>query len=497
MMAATPIRCLLDAAVLLEFYRHSTGADYLPESKALVHEAMRACATITAEFAVGLSRFQDVLAAEPLLASKLRLLTSDHANALLDKLSSEQEDDLSSLLNDIVADAELTSSRALRTRKYIRPIRDEVGYVLRLALLARGEGNQVVILSADRFDIAEALARLQSRPARRNWVGSLESVDVVIAGTVVVFATLPACSAEGVARGYSLVMKGGGMKALGYAGALQELAPFYSFDRFVGTSAGAIAASLLGAGWTASALEEELATLQLRRMVSLNPLKVVGNLLFRGGLFDGTALQNWIELALRRQLALHRTVTFADLPFDVRIPVSTSRRGTVVFGKTTHPEASVAYAARCSSSIPFFFVPANWEDGMAVDGGAQHNLPIRPYVESGGDERVIILSLESASKRSGNRGGLRFPLFGLAGSLSNIWLDQDEDALMRRHSSSLITIDTGTIGAAQLTVTARDREFLVASGRLAAVKFLERDRPALADRRRELEAQVNAMAGAE
>src|SRR5262249_35724809 len=49
---------------------------------------------------------------------------------------------------------------------------------------------------------------------------------------------------------HAVVMKGGGVKGLALAGALLELEKHFYFDRHVGTSAGAIAATLLAAGYT-------------------------------------------------------------------------------------------------------------------------------------------------------------------------------------------------------------------------------------------------------
>lgn len=50
-------------------------------------------------------------------------------------------------------------------------------------------------------------------------------------------------------------MKGGGVKGLAYVGALSVLTSHYTFHRYVGTSAGAIAAILLAAGFTPDELE--------------------------------------------------------------------------------------------------------------------------------------------------------------------------------------------------------------------------------------------------
>jgi GTPase SAR1 family protein len=56
-------------------------------------------------------------------------------------------------------------------------------------------------------------------------------------------------------KGCALVMKGGGIKGLAYVGAIRELNHYYNFQWFVGTSAGAISAVLLGAGYTVDELE--------------------------------------------------------------------------------------------------------------------------------------------------------------------------------------------------------------------------------------------------
>src|SRR5262245_10146036 len=56
-------------------------------------------------------------------------------------------------------------------------------------------------------------------------------------------------------RPRALIMKGGGIKGLAYVGALETLTKKYHFNWFIGTSAGAIAAVLLGAGFGTEELE--------------------------------------------------------------------------------------------------------------------------------------------------------------------------------------------------------------------------------------------------
>lgn len=60
-------------------------------------------------------------------------------------------------------------------------------------------------------------------------------------------------------KNLTLIMKGGGVKGLAYVGAIKELMTAgYTFDWLVGTSAGAIAAVLLAAGYTTEELEKLL-----------------------------------------------------------------------------------------------------------------------------------------------------------------------------------------------------------------------------------------------
>jgi len=56
----------------------------------------------------------------------------------------------------------------------------------------------------------------------------------------------------------ALIMEGGGIKGLAYVGALEVLSGKYAFDWYVGTSAGAIAAVLLAAGYTTAEMNEIL-----------------------------------------------------------------------------------------------------------------------------------------------------------------------------------------------------------------------------------------------
>src|SRR6266851_7698742 len=68
----------------------------------------------------------------------------------------------------------------------------------------------------------------------------------------------------------ALIMKGGGVKGLAFAGAIQELEKHYEFETYVGTSAGSIAAALLAAGANGADLETMLSRKPFREFLDGN-----------------------------------------------------------------------------------------------------------------------------------------------------------------------------------------------------------------------------------
>lgn len=91
-----------------------------------------------------------------------------------------------------------------------------------------------------------------------------------------------------------LVLKGGGAKGLALLGAVDELAKRYEFVGFAGTSAGAITAGLLGAGWSPAALIDLFDRENLGKLLG-SKTSVLSNLLCSGFLFDGDHFQKWVQ----------------------------------------------------------------------------------------------------------------------------------------------------------------------------------------------------------
>jgi NTE family protein len=200
-----------------------------------------------------------------------------------------------------------------------------------------------------------------------------------------------------------LVFEGGGVKGIGLAGAFFEV---YAQDHrpacVAGTSAGAITAALVAAGYTG----EELKELVLNHMPfplfadrpRLHWMGAAGeaiDVLKDRGLHSGDYFLSWI----RERLEAKGLTTFGQLRDDSAKGTPREYRLRVIASDLTDhamlvlpqdavnlgidpDELPVAEAVRMSMSIPIFFDPVirtNAHDGrkhMIVDGGMLSNYPI-------------------------------------------------------------------------------------------------------------------------
>jgi NTE family protein len=200
-----------------------------------------------------------------------------------------------------------------------------------------------------------------------------------------------------------LVFEGGGVKGIGLAGALATLEEReYRPQNIAGTSAGAITAALLAAGYAAAELREIIVSLDYRQFQDRaweDKVPLVEHslsLLLDLGLFEGDRFLEWI----RERLTAKGVRTFADLVQDdyADDPRYRSRLQVVASDVTTHellvlprdagklgiePDAlDVALAVRMSMSIPIFFEPVRFENPktgqvhVIVDGGMLSNFPV-------------------------------------------------------------------------------------------------------------------------
>ena len=198
-----------------------------------------------------------------------------------------------------------------------------------------------------------------------------------------------------------LVFEGGGVKGIGLGGAYQAIEEKgYRPHSVAGTSAGAITAALVAAGYNAADLKTIVSTMPFPKFMDKAGLAGLGlpgqfaNVIKDLGIYEGKFFHEWIEEKLKDR----GVTTFGDLyhdevedpakPWKLRVIASdvTHRRMLVLPQDAKHlgvepDDMRVADAVRMSMSIPIFFEPVavkGGEDGphTIVDGGMLSNFPV-------------------------------------------------------------------------------------------------------------------------
>jgi NTE family protein len=186
------------------------------------------------------------------------------------------------------------------------------------------------------------------------------------------------------------VFSGGGIKGLALIGAYQAIEEKgYTFKRLAGTSAGAVIAGFIAAGYSSRELLKIMDDVDLKKLLDSNaiislPILKWFRVYYRLGLYKGVVLENWLE----EKLKARGIYTFADLPpHSLRVIASDLSNGRLLvlpddlekygIAKETFP---VARAIRMSASLPYFFEPVKLRslEGISfmVDGGVLSNFPM-------------------------------------------------------------------------------------------------------------------------
>jgi NTE family protein len=201
------------------------------------------------------------------------------------------------------------------------------------------------------------------------------------------------------------VFEGGGVKGIGLVGAVAEVQKAgYEFGNLAGTSAGAIVAGLLAAGYRGSEIKEILKTLNYNSFKDeglLDKLGIIGKGLsigFEYGIYEGEFFENWLDgLLSAKKRAVFGDIIMPDFregkdpekyKYKLQVVAAdiTDRRLLVLPGDLKSlgydpDQFSISRAVRMSMSIPLFFEPVKLRDGSGrphyiVDGGVLSNYPI-------------------------------------------------------------------------------------------------------------------------
>jgi NTE family protein len=333
-----------------------------------------------------------------------------------------------------------------------------------------------------------------------------------------------------------LVLEGGGVKGIGLVGAVLVLDEAgYTFPRVAGTSAGAIAATLIAsigrAGRPMTALNGYVRSLDFAKFKQLSPVanwiqrlggigeKVVdaGELMRHMGIYPGNYLGEWLrplldDLGVRTFSDL--AITLEDDPgmslpperrFRLVIHASDITRGELVripwdfdyYGLERDTE-DVVRGVRASMSIPFFFEPVtveattcditvpgpgdtsvveHFEGGSVtwVDGGMLANFPIDAFDRLDGQPPrwpTIGIKLSARSLEMPTTVATHSTTQEAVRCLQTMMNEWDRYHVEQSTAARTIFIDNMGISATQFELTAEQQDALFLSGVGAATDFL-------------------------
>jgi NTE family protein len=277
-----------------------------------------------------------------------------------------------------------------------------------------------------------------------------------------------------------IAMSGGGMKGIAHVGALEafEERGLLRFVReYVGTSAGALMAFCLAAGYTVPELKALCLGFDFTLMQSLEPESMLA-LPDSFGLDGGENLDKLLRALLRKK-GHTAEATFADLAatgapglrvYAVDIQACAAKE----FSAVATPAASVAMAVKASMSIPFYFVPvADPETGhRLVDGGLVAHFPFHHLTPAERAETVGF-AFSSDHKRC------EAPAENLFKYIIQLYYSvyhHQNERLYADWEHQIVTIPCGGFPSLAFDSAREEKEALVEAGRRGAEAWMRRGR---------------------
>jgi NTE family protein len=304
-----------------------------------------------------------------------------------------------------------------------------------------------------------------------------------------------------------LVMEGGGIRGVTYAGAIKVLEEKKIMDGLqatAGTSVGALVAGLVAVGYNADELKTILDDLQLQKFND-------GKWMFIGGIrrtkknygwYRGEAVEEWLGKLIAQKtgnenltlLQLHalaqKDTKYKDL-YAVATNLTMQRKEVLCY--STYPQLPVKTAIRASISIPLYygavFLDSNGnaykkqnDDNtrqILIDGGFVANYPLNIFDSAGVNMNTLGLKLERPAQIGYDREGLAPYKITNIGSymaaIYNITIEQlNKPASIEAERLRTIYISTGHISPRVRKISKVQKELMYNNGRAAAEQFFSK-----------------------
>ncbi|WP_411334850.1 patatin-like phospholipase family protein [Metabacillus indicus] len=284
------------------------------------------------------------------------------------------------------------------------------------------------------------------------------------------------------------VFEGGGVRGIAFTGAIQAMEEEkIEWERLAGTSAGAVIAALLAAGYKSYEIREHLIELdftKFRGRTFLNYIPIIGGLLqlmIHLGFYKNSYLEEWID----GLLSAKGIRTFADLPQDkLKIIASDVSNGEILILPDDLPkykmkpsDLKVSKAVMMSASIPFFFRPVKWKSSSQftsyiLDGGLLSNFPIWLF-DSKEEPRFPTFGFRFIKEEIKAGAVIPTPVHLFKNMFKTMLQAHDLRHLTEETKGRTVQIPTGGITATDFDLNKDEIEFLYQSGYSSAQQFLK------------------------
>lgn len=289
------------------------------------------------------------------------------------------------------------------------------------------------------------------------------------------------------------VFSGGGVKAFAFVGVLEVLEEQnLELERVAGTSAGAIVASLIAAGYEFHEIKAIINELDLTKFTDppvLSKLLPFTKWLFLYrmlGLNKGDRLEHW----LNTKLASKNIHTFHDIKASyLKVVVSDLSLGKLVVIPDDLERVygiqpayfPVSKAVRMSAGFPFFFMPKKMpgkykKKSIIVDGGLLSNFPlwIFDHKNSSRQRPILGIKLTDASDKSIGPRKINNALDMFQALFSTMKQAHDARYISKNEKKDIIIVPVSNVGTVNFQLSQEKKEELIQSGREHASEFLKR-----------------------
>jgi len=268
-----------------------------------------------------------------------------------------------------------------------------------------------------------------------------------------------------------LILRGGGARGIALVGAADALWTHYEFRAFWGTSAGAIVAVLLGAGYQPGEVLTVLEKTPIANLIHTRRIAKYWNLVRHGAFYKHEEVQSWLDSLLSAKIDSSMPIRMKDLPFHTTLFAAQAGVGTITFNSRGEgADTPASFAVRSSMAIPFVFTPTIKDGEKIYDGGLINNFPLRQFQLSGsGGEAFIGILVRSRKRVNPRKRRQRIPIIS---NVYDIVMGQDEAAIVEQYRDKLVVVDTDPIRSLDFTLSDLEVQYLIAVGRWEATQYL-------------------------